>query len=26
MGVADVFCKPVSVDAVLEAVSRHCTA
>jgi CheY-like chemotaxis protein len=26
MGVADVFCKPVSVDAVLEAVNRHCTA
>jgi CheY-like chemotaxis protein len=26
MGVADVFCKPVSVDAVLEAVSRHCAA
>ena len=25
MGVAEVFCKPVSVDAVFEAVSRHCT-
>src|SRR5688572_25860043 len=24
MGVSDVFCKPVSVDAVFEAVSRHC--
>ena len=24
MGVAEVFCKPVSVDAVFEAVSRHC--
>ncbi len=25
MGVTDVFCKPVSVDAVFAAVSRHCT-
>ena len=24
MGVSEVFCKPVSVDAVFEAVSRHC--
>jgi CheY-like chemotaxis protein len=25
MNVKDVFCKPVSVDAVFEAVSRHCS-
>ena len=25
MGVREVFCKPVSVDAVFEAVSRHCS-
>jgi CheY-like chemotaxis protein len=25
MGVTEVFCKPVSVDAVFEAVSRHCS-